>query len=224
MEVLETVLVLAVNGAILAFVVWLLVDWRRRRKRFTRDESARHAIVRWRYPIEEWQRFCSAEAARLVREGVPKMLLSFLLPAIAMIALMWFMYDPSTSYLWDPRIAILPVVGGIAVILVAIVLWRAWDYLKLRGYDSEIAIGREGLYETYSRAGEVEFERKMLFGPEYDVAGAVLRKDGDYRTLVLTLRGYRGATAEKRIPVPRGHEPQAERLVSGLSGGVAARR
>src|SRR5690349_2946362 len=216
MEILETILVFAVNGAILAFVVWLLIDWRRRRKRFTRDESAKHAIVRWRYPIEEWQRFCSAEATRLVREGVPKMLLSFIVPAIAMIALMWFLYDPATTYMWDPRIAILPVVGGIAAILIAIVLWRAWDFLKLRGYDSEIAIGREGIYETYSRQGEVKLERKLLFGPEYDVAGAELRNDGGTRTLVLTLSGYRGATAEKRIPVPRGHEPQAERVVKSL--------
>ena len=213
----ETLAVFLFNGAILLFVAWIIVRTVRARRRFTRQEGARQALARWRYPVEEWQRFCDAEAKRLAGKGVVQMLLRLAGPALFMFAVIWLMYDPKKSYMFDPRVAIWPLIGFLAVVLVAFVLWAAWDHLRLRGYDAELAIGHEGLYETYSRHGEVKLERKILFGPDYDVAGATIGRDGDYRYIVLTLRGYRGATSEKRIPVPRGHEPQAERVTQSLA-------
>jgi hypothetical protein len=213
----ETFAVFLFNGAILALVAWIIARAVRRRRAFTRKEGARQALARWRYPVEEWQRFCDAEAKRLAGRGVVQMLLKLAAPALFMFALVWFMYDPRKTYMFDPRIAILPLIGLIALVVVGFVLWTAWDYVRLRGYDAEVAIGPEGIYETYSRHGETKFERKIVFGPDYDLGGAVLVKDGDHRYIALTLRGYRGGTTEKRIPVPRGHEPIAERVTQSLA-------
>lgn len=212
-DLLMTVLI---NGTILAAVVWALVRWRRARRRFTREASARDALAHWRYPQYEWQQFCEAEAARIVRRDLPKVMKKFAGPAIFMLALMWYLYDPAVHVMFDLRIAALIALAGIAAILAAIVLARAGWYLGLRRYEYEVTISADGVYELFKTHGEVRKEKKTLFGAEYDLAAKQIRKEETYSYLALTLRGHKGGEIEKRIPIPRGREAEAGELAARL--------
>lgn len=133
---LELLLVFVVNGAILAAAVWVVVKWMRARRRFTREASAKDHIAHWRYPANEWQRFCDAEAARIRRRDLPRVMKIFAGVAVVVAAFMWFKYDPAQYYIFDPRIAMLVLLAVIAVILAAIVLARAHWYLRQRNSAS----------------------------------------------------------------------------------------
>ena len=135
--------------------------------------------------------------------------------AVFLAVFMWFMYDPAQYYIFDPRIGMLVLLGVIALILVAIVLARARYYLRLRDLEYEVYVRSDGIYELFKKYGEVCSEHKTVFGEDYDLTAVALRKD-NYAYLELTLRGHKGGEMQKRIPVPRGHEPQAERVVDAL--------
>ena len=212
---LERLIVIVVNGAILATAIWILVKWIRARRRFTREAAAQDPIAHWRYPANEWQSFCEAEAARIRRRDLPRIMKIFAGVAVFLAVFMWFKYDAAQYYIFDPRIGMLVLLGVIALILVAIVLGRAHWYLRRRDLEYEVFVRSDGIYELFKKYGEVRSEHKTLFGEDYDLAAVALRKE-PYPYLALTLRGHKGGEMEKRIPVPRGHEPQAERVVEAL--------
>lgn len=213
---LELLLVFLVNGAILVVAVWIVVKWLRARRRFTREAAAKEPLAHWRYPANEWRLFCEAESTRIRQRDLPRMLMIFVPVAVVMMGFAWFKHDPAQQTLFDLRIAMLVLLAAVGAILLAIVLGRAAYYLRVRDLEYEVFVRSDGIFEVFKKHGEPHSERKTLFGEEYDLASVVLRKD-KYAYLELTLRGHKGGKMQKRIPVPSGHGPQAERVVSQLS-------
>ncbi len=213
---------IVLNGTIVAAIAWVVVRWARARRAFTPEASAKDALAHWRYPANEWHLFCEAEAARIRRGDLPRVMKRFAGPAVFLAALLWYMYDPAKPGIFDLRLAGLVLVALIAAILVAIVLGRAWYYLRLRDLEYEVYLGPGGLYEVFKKHGEVRRERKTLFGPDYDLGGVALQKEAGYSYLQLTLRGDRGGELQKRVPVPRGKESQAEKVAAMLGPGAGS--
>ena len=103
----------------------------------------------------------------------------------------------------------------VAAILFAIIFGRAGYYLRMQHMDYEVFVASDGIYEVFRKNGEIRREHKVLFGEEYDLGNVGIHKQ-DTPYLALFLRGYKGGTLEKHIPIPSGHGPEAERALEAL--------
>ena len=172
--------------------------------------------MHWRYPAGEWQSFCQAEAKRIRDRDIPMMLMIFLPVAVIMMGFAWYKYDPAHPGIFDLRIGMLILLALVAAILFAIVLGRAAYYLRVARYEYEVFVGGDGFYEVFRKNGELRREHKVLFGAEYDLGNVAIRKEAAPAYLALFLRGDKGGTLEKHIPIPSGHGPEAERALKAL--------
>jgi len=212
----DVLIAILINGAILAFLVFYIVSWLRARKRFAQPEGDRHAIAHWRYPVNEWQAFCEAEAARIRGRDLPRVMLQFAGVSVFVIALLFYLYDPEKHVMGDVRIWGGAFMGGIGVLIAGIFLWRAWWTLGRRELEYEVFVRHDGLHEVYRKHGELRSEQRIAFGADLDLASARVEKQEGFSYLALVLKGYRGAETTKRIPVPRGKESQAEHVARTL--------
>ena len=212
----DALIAILINGAILALLAVYIVRWASARKRFARAEGDKHAIAHWRYPANEWQSFCEAEAARIRGRDLPRVMLQFAGVSAFVMALFFYMYDPQKHVMGDVRIWGAVLMAGIGVLLAGIFLWRAWWFLGRRELEYEVFVRRDGVHEVYRKHGELRSEQRIAFGADLDLASARVEKHQGCSYLALVLKGYRGAETTKRIPVPRGKEPQAEQVARTL--------
>ena len=213
---LDTVAFVSIQLAVVAFVIWQLVRWKRARRRFAGEAEHAGAIAHWRVLSYEWARFCEDEAARIWRRDLPRLMLRFAGPAAFFVAFCWYLYDPAKHVMFDLRLGAVLLMGAIGALLVAYMAARALGFLRERACDYEVYVRPRGLHEVYRRHGEIEKSRDLVFGADLSLAAAALEKAEHYSYLALTLRGDRGGTAQKRIPVPRGQERQAEAALAKL--------
>ncbi len=151
------------------------------------------------------------------------MLMIFAPIAVIMLGYTWYQYDPAKPGIFDARIGMLILLAIVAAMLFAIILGRAGYYLRVARYEYEVFVGSDGFYEVFRKDGELRREHKVLFGDEYDVGNVAIRKESAPAYLALFLRGHKGGTLEKHIPIPSGHGPEAERALEALRALVSAR-
>jgi hypothetical protein len=216
LQMLDTIVFVFLQLVVVTLLVVTIAQWVRARRRFRRPSGDPQAIAHWRYPVEEWQGFCEAEAARIRGRDLPRAMKQFAGVAAFFMALMFYWYDPKVHVMGDLRVWGSALMAGIGVVIAAIFLWRAWHYLRLRELEYEVFVRRDGLHELFRKHGELHSERSLVFGPDFDLTGASVEKQDGFSYLALRLKGHRGAEGTKRIPVPRGREPQAEQVAQAL--------
>jgi hypothetical protein len=167
-------------------------------------------IVRWTYPPEQWTRYAAAEAAREASAHRTTFVVLVLISAL--VSAGFVLADPKSGR-WV-----------VLALFVVIALAKLASVLSLRGLagrrqgGGEALVGTDAVYLAGTLHSWSGFGGRLEKADRVDAEGALIEVDYSFPT-----RGGR-THAQVHVPIPRGEEAEAERVVAALQAAAFADR